>query len=882
MAEAVTIPDRKNTNDVTDIRFLRETGLRLLQKYSGNVWTDYNTHDPGVTILETLCLALAEVGYRSSYDITELLGQQAAPGEGNSFLPCDVVLPSSPVTLRDMRKLLLDISGVHNLRILPYKGAPEFRGLYEIEVLPSEDTEDERAAIIRRIRETLDRHRQPGQEFITIRFLESELIGFELDVEVDQRVDNNDFYHLVASTIENYLSPSVHFSSFDELTGQNKGAAEIFNGPMLENAGFITDETLEASRLRKYVYTSDLVSVLMETKNIKLVKKIILTDEKGKTHNWLYKISPNKVPRIDQNKTNITIRYRGAVISSGSIAHIHTSRNVRSMLKPFSKEELAVLPDKDTDDRLREYYSVGQDLPDIYGVGEYGLPYSATVQREALVHQLRAYLSIFDQVLSGSFAQLAFSRQLLSPVPVSHSYAAGSIGHLDSGEYLFKPFLDQYLANYIEISDRQHLSAEWEMYKEENAAAISKTLQSLHENEAIFLDRRNRALSHLLSRFGYNLSFFEYVCGFRDEELIRYKEQLLEELPHCDLMRSVLEPPQRNYLAGDAEGFSGLEKRLALLTGIRANTRKALSPPVAGLFSAAEGEAGFIDVEVFCSETEKAIDTLIATGGSKEMYITETDESGFHALLYDAKRELCARFTVAEEDPLLTQKLSAAFSKLDLDSEGFHIVDHLLLRPEDELNCFGFDICTGIGPDFTCSPALTRKERDRVKKAFLEGAANETQYKVTEIALRQFRISHLASPELHGTRFYSSREEAIAEIEEYIRYFTKENREEHFVHTTSFRDQFSDTEDPFSGILTVVLPSWPSRFSNNAYRKFIEEVFARETPAHLVVNIRWFCYEQMKRFETAYASWLDSKFSPGISSHEKRKRLETLLNLLAA
>ena len=37
---------------------LQEESLAQLQELSGNVWTDYNLHDPGVTILEQLNYAL--------------------------------------------------------------------------------------------------------------------------------------------------------------------------------------------------------------------------------------------------------------------------------------------------------------------------------------------------------------------------------------------------------------------------------------------------------------------------------------------------------------------------------------------------------------------------------------------------------------------------------------------------------------------------------------------------------------------------------------------------------------------------------------------------------------------------------------------------------
>lgn len=42
---------------------LQEHSLRMIQQLSGNIWTDYNAHDPGITILDHLHYALYELQY---------------------------------------------------------------------------------------------------------------------------------------------------------------------------------------------------------------------------------------------------------------------------------------------------------------------------------------------------------------------------------------------------------------------------------------------------------------------------------------------------------------------------------------------------------------------------------------------------------------------------------------------------------------------------------------------------------------------------------------------------------------------------------------------------------------------------------------------------
>ena len=57
----MVVPDisnivEKNVSDVSmNFEKLRDEALTYVQKYSGAEWTDFNLHDPGITILEALC-----------------------------------------------------------------------------------------------------------------------------------------------------------------------------------------------------------------------------------------------------------------------------------------------------------------------------------------------------------------------------------------------------------------------------------------------------------------------------------------------------------------------------------------------------------------------------------------------------------------------------------------------------------------------------------------------------------------------------------------------------------------------------------------------------------------------------------------------------------
>src|SRR5512135_2536437 len=86
--------------DGLDFDGLRKEGLRLVQEMSGDIWTDYNLHDPGVTILEAVCYALTDLIYRTGFDAADYLASSDGSIDFRKqalFRP-DEILPSHPVT----------------------------------------------------------------------------------------------------------------------------------------------------------------------------------------------------------------------------------------------------------------------------------------------------------------------------------------------------------------------------------------------------------------------------------------------------------------------------------------------------------------------------------------------------------------------------------------------------------------------------------------------------------------------------------------------------------------------------------------------------------------------------------------------------------------
>jgi len=66
------------------------------------------------------------------------------------------------------------------------------------------------------------------------------------------------------------------------------------------------------------------------------------------------------------------------------------------------------------------------------------------------------------------------------------------------------------------------------------------------------------------------------------------------------------------------------------------------------------------------------------------------------------------------------------------------------------------------------------------------------------------------------------------------------------------------TNDPYSFTISVLLPSWPARFRNLEFRRYVEKKIRLETPAHLFPKVCWISMEQMVALEKSLSAWQES------------------------
>lgn len=275
-----------------DFQSLRAIGLDHLQQLSSELWTDYNLHDPGVTILEVLCYAVTDLGYRNNLDIQDLLAlnpKDPAHQENNFFTPNEI-LTCNPVTILDWRQRLVDIPGVRNAWIEPvievgdpiraaevvalltrtgdpdhphlvrpalyanctteklqfgYPDLPEYRyhrlnprGLYDVcldlEPEPHKDAcgvvHRSRGKILEAVRSVLCHYRNLCEDFRDVIVLGEEEIAVCADIELTAAAEPEDVLVAIYVAVQAFLAPRVTFYTLQEMLARGKTTAEIFAG----------------------------------------------------------------------------------------------------------------------------------------------------------------------------------------------------------------------------------------------------------------------------------------------------------------------------------------------------------------------------------------------------------------------------------------------------------------------------------------------------------------------------------------------------------------------------------------------------------------------------------------------------------------------------
>jgi hypothetical protein len=865
----IALPKNVATQNDLDFYFLKELGIEYIEELGGDLWTDFNSHDPGITMMEMLSYAITDLGNRIEIPIENLLTSKNSNENIHSqFYKASEVFPSKSVNESDYRKLFIDIQGVRNCWLSTYektvhvncledelsydvnafnhldstlKSTFELKGLFTIlvefdpfdEELTSEEKQQKIDEIKENIRTKYHQNRNLCEDLVDIEEIGAKPISVCANIEVENETNEEEVHANVLFEIEKYFSPFPIFYGIKEMLAKGYTPDQIFDGPLLDN-GFIDTEELEDAGLRKEVRLSDLMKIIMNIEGVKLIQDISIgncDDSEEQTNDWVICIKGDKKPILCDKST---FNYNKGVLPV-SINDTEVKRFKKELEAATLEQQSKAKEDKKLDFPkgtyldTSTYSTIQNDFPDTYGIGQEGLSARATTERRAQAKQLKSYLLFFDKILGNYFQHLSKVKDLLSITGAeTKTYFAQAI----TGVKGFEDLVDEYPAN--------------------NTNELTDLLFEKFDNN---IERRNEILDHLLARFAEKFGDYAFLMKTlygtaSDEITLANKEAFLKDYIAISSERGSAfnyykQPTQRLW---NTNNISGFQKRVSRLVGIKEYSRRNLTSSFIEIYESLDDDAN----KVFRWRIKDTKGDLILS--STTYYKTEkkaSEELYFSALQIVQTSE---------------KNIEIAFEQGISDIK---VIDNIEVYKTD----FGGYSSRIINPD------IPRKSTDYIVAK---------QYKEYD-SIQEQKIALL---ELITFFKHQFTEEGMFLVEHML---LRPDVTNNLVSKEAFMPVCADScndcsIDPYSYRVSIVLPGYTYRFSNPDFRNYIENVIKEELPAHILPKICWVGHRRdivkdenndLWCFEKAYQTYLLAKTNIGQKQPKENNEHKNLIDAMS-
>lgn len=637
MDETLFIARKRSLNNGEDFEFLREKGLEYIRNLAGKIWTDHNLHDPGITTLEALCYSITDLGYRSGYEVEDLIAfsPDDKDAKNKSFHTARNIFPCNPTTLNDFRKVLIDIEGVRNAWVetvtgceetiyldceaekltlnaplanlllstpysineIPLISSPLFesvgplpsnsqalslKGMYRVRVLLEEEIKaagpTAEQEVLEKVFATLNRYRNLAEDWCDIKVVNYEPIGICMDIDVKPEADINEILAQIYFQVGRFLNPAINFYSIEELLDKGKKVDEVFEGPILEH-GFIDEDELDDTQEFEFIFTSDLYNIIMDIEGIIAVKKMLITnfDQLGNALNsgqeWCLELSTPTDCRVPQLDPNES----SITFYKGDLPFFASEQKVALYLRDLKATER---------NRRLGLFTPDLEIPrgDYKSIDDYApftndFPITYGIGPDGLPDSAsdarKAQASQFK-------AYLLFFEQIIANYfsQLGHVRDLFTWSEADEDANVVPTYYTQALTGINGIED---------LYTD--YSNIEDNLLELIEGDEERLERRNRFLDHLLARFSEEMTDYSLILFSQfneglvaQEELLRDKARFLQDYPALSRDRfkgfDLTLPEDSN---GDPDywdtltNITGYQRRIARAIGINDPSRRNLS-----------------------------------------------------------------------------------------------------------------------------------------------------------------------------------------------------------------------------------------------------------------------------------------------------------------
>ncbi|MEM7039392.1 MAG: hypothetical protein AAF570_20635, partial [Bacteroidota bacterium] len=497
------------------------------QQLAGDLWTDFNAHDPGVTLLEQLCFAITELGVRCDTEMADILEPDAGESRVRNFFTAAEILPARALTLHDFRALVIDCPGVLNAWVHPHSadgydlnGVLEVSLEYEAELdgamkeleavgmaTSEAETEAEKKALVAEyVWKVLQQNRNLCEsferDFVEVKPLK---LAVAADIELVEGASPETVLAKIWFEIDRLFTGAPGFYTIGELLEKGRTADEIFDGPMLQH-GFVDPAELHATadhhpfRPVSHLYVSHLTREVMGVEGVVGVSGLSVSGDVWRAEKWVVDVRAGWMPRLDLD------RVEGISFRRGSLQVKVDDAAARSLYEEYKSTAPGRKLNSFVNDleiptgtyrALDRYHTLQNDFPAIFRIGAGEMPLSAKPERLALARQLKAYLVFFEQLLADFFKHLSRLPHLFSldgaPDRIYTSQVTSDIPDF--------PALLQSINN----PNQEYLT-------EDQVAQVHSELLNAHAPDANSeTDYKNRLVDYLLGRFCERFSEYAMV-----------------------------------------------------------------------------------------------------------------------------------------------------------------------------------------------------------------------------------------------------------------------------------------------------------------------------------------------------------------------------------
>jgi hypothetical protein len=715
MKKADTIRKQLADPDGLDFASLRKESITAAQALSGKIWTDYNLHDPGVTIIEQICYALTELAYLAAMPVPDRLADRYGLIDYHRYglLKPHEIFPCGPVTPDDYSKLLIDaVPEIERIQFLPEfdsDGQHTFRYVAKIrmcQLLSGEPCSDvSKRAAIDKVREVYARNRNLGEDLAQVVVEDSTPCFLSGSVEATGKAVLPEVHAEIFFRCARRVSSNVALERHEDLLAAGARLEDVFSGPPTQHGHIREVDPGANSRI-----LAELNGIVMQVPGVKKIARLRLVTEDGTELDnddlarkaWHLKFPEPSEPvlLVHYNASHATENEEAAVAAAGSVNKyleqtLSYVQKLEFAYRAFRENKLNVeasyqLP-KGKPRQLHDYYSIQNQFPNVYGINASGVPPHQSQERRAYAKQLKAYLYPAEQVMA-NFGQLL---QQLQDI-----FSIGS----DAASVIIAKYLDNDAIPDIE-----------ELYRPEGVTADD--LRATMERYRSADDRKNRALDTLLALYGEEfsqdglLAFNYYHTDAPGRWTAANKVRLLRLIGELSARRSGAFNIRERYW--ETRNQPALVQKLCILLGIQHYDRVG---SLAGTLAAQNVRwvkdtaltrssravvTHSIDTDVVPSpDAEQAhalqqwrrdpntalsmSPSLLTHGVHPEAYRLGNEGSQHHVYVHlpDADR-LVLLSSFADRDKAIdyAHKFRRIIIDLNLECEGLHLLEHQLLRP---------------------------------------------------------------------------------------------------------------------------------------------------------------------------------------------------------